>query len=184
VLVIAVGAVSVWSFDERGGVVVTPAVQAQLDELEARAAANPDDAGVISLEIAELRDDLKAESRIIIDGVDSQGAGLGVWTIMAGLAGLAAALPAAGVFGRHEHRQWRWSAITAGIGVGATCVGFGWIFTHVRSADPDYVSGIGSFLAMAGGLVLAAAVSAVIKEFGRAKVYADEVVAVEEGGRP
>ena len=184
VLVFAVGAVSVWSFDERGEVVVTPEVQAQLDELEARAEANPEDAGIISLEIAELREELKADFRIIVDGVSSKGAGLGIWTLVAGLAGLAAALPAAGVFGRDEHRQWRWSSITAGIGVGATCVAFGWIFTQVRSADPDYVSGIGSFLAMAGGLVLVAAVAAVIKEFGRAKIYADDVAALTEESQP
>ncbi len=189
VLVLAVSAVSVWSFDERGEVVVTPEVRAQLDELEARAEANPEDAGVISLEIAELRDDLKADLRIIIDGVSSRGARLGIWVVVAGLAGLAAALPAAGVFGRDEHRQWRWSSITAGIGAGAACVGFGWIFTHVRSADIDpqggigYVSGIGAFLAMAGGLVLVAAVATVIKDFGRAKVYADETAAVGEGSQ-
>ena len=168
VLVFAVAAVSVWSFDERGEVVVTPAVQAQLDELEARAEANPEDAGVIAVEIAALRDDLKADFRIIIDGVSSKGARLGIWTLVAGLAGLVAALPAAGVFGRDEHRQWRWSSITAGLGAGATCVAFGWIFTQVRTADLDYWSGIGSFLAMAGGLVLMAAVTTVIKEFGRA----------------
>lgn len=184
VLVLGVGALSVWSFDERAEVIVTPEVQAQLDELEARAEANPEDAGVISLEIASLRDELKADFRIIVDGVNSEGPGLGIWVFVAGLAGLAAALPAAGVFGRDEHRQWRWSSITAGIGAGTACVGFGWIFTQVRSADPDYVSGIGSFLAMAGGLVLVAAVGAVIKEFGRAKVYADEAVALDEGGKP
>jgi len=184
VLVFAVGAVSVWSFDERGEVVVTPAVRAQLDELEARAEANPEDAGVSSLGMAALRDGLKADFRIIIDGVSSKGARLGIWTLVAGLAGLAAALPAAGVLGRDEHRQWRWSAITAGIGAGAACVAFGWIFTQVRSADPDYVSGIGAFLAMAAGLVLAAAAAAVIKEFGRAKIYADEVAALAEESRP
>ena len=184
VLVFAVAAVSVWSFDERGEVVVTPAVQAQLDELEARAEANPEDAGVIAVEIAALRDDLKADFRIIIDGVSSKGARLGIWTLVAGLAGLVAALPAAGVFGRDEHRQWRWSSITAGLGAGATCVAFGWIFTQVRTADLDYWSGIGSFLAMAGGLVLMAAVTTVIKEFGRAKVYADEAAALTEGGQP
>jgi glycine betaine/proline transport system permease protein len=183
VVVFAVAAVSVWSFDERGEVVVTPAVRAQLEELEARAAANPEDAAVIALEIAELRDELKVDFRIIIDGISRKGAGLGVWTLVAGLAGLAAALPAAGVLGRDEHRQWRWSAITAGIGAGAACVAFGWIFTQVRSADLDYWSGVGSFLAVAAGLVLVAAVAAVIKEFGRAKVYADDAVALTEEAR-
>jgi len=184
VLVFGVGALSVWSFDERADVVVTPEVQAQLDELDARIEANPEDAGAITAEMAELSDELKAEFRIIVDGVSGKGPGLGIWVLVAGLVGLAAALPAAGVLGRDEHRQWRWSSITAGIGAGAACVGFGWIFTHVRSADPDYVSGIGAFLAMAGGLILVAAVAGVIKEFGRAKIYADEAAALTEGSQP
>ena len=184
VLVLGVGALSAWSFDERAEVIVTPEVRAQLDELEARIEANPEDAGAITVEMNKLSEELKAEFRIIIDGVSSEGARLGVWAFVAGLAGLVAALPAAGVFGRDEHRQWRWSAITAGIGAGAACVGLGWIFTNVRSADSDYVSGIGSFLAMAGGLVLVAAVAAVIKEFGRAKIYAGEVASLTEEPQP
>ena len=176
-VVLGVGAVSAWSFDERSRVIIAPEVQAQLDEMERRAEANPEQAGVIAADIAALQEELAADARLITDGVSDKGAGLGIWVFLAGLAGLAAALPAAGVFGRDEHRQWRWSSITAGIGAGATCVGFGWIFTHVRSADPDYVSGIGSFLAMAGGLVLVATAAAVLKEFRRAKVYADELPA-------
>ena len=121
--------------------------------------------------------DERGDDRIIVDGVSGAGAGLGIWVFLAGLAGLAAALPAAGLFGRHEHRQWRWSAITAGIGVGAASIGAGWIFTHVRSADLFYVSGVGSFLALAGGLVLVATAAAVLKEFRRAKVYGDEAQA-------
>ena len=178
-VVLGVGAISAWSFDERQRVIVTPEVQAQLDELKSRAEANPELAAVIAAEITELP--LKADSRIIIDGVSSKGAGLGIWVFLAGLAGLAAVLPAAGVFGRNEHWQWQWSSITAGIGAGAACVGFGWIFTHVRSAEStsqgEFVSGVGSFLAIAGGLVLAATAAAVLKEFRRAKVYADEVPA-------
>ena len=132
---------------------------------------------MIASNIASFQEELAADARVITDGVSSEGPGLGVWVFLAGLAGLAAALPAAGVFGRDEHRQWRWSSITAGIGAGATSVGFGWIFTHVRSADTDYVSGVGSFLAMAGGLVLVATGAAVLKEFRRAKVYADDLPA-------
>ncbi len=180
VLVLGVAALSVWSFDERAEVVITPEAQAQLDELAARAEANPEDAGVIAAELAQLSEELEAEFRIIIDGISGEGAGLGIWVFLAGLVSLAAALPAAGVLGRDEHRQWRWSAISAGIGAGAACVGFAWIFTHVRSADPDYVAGIGAFLALAGGLVPVAAAATVLKEFGRAKVYADEPAALAE----
>ncbi len=180
-VVLGVGAISAWSFDERSRVLISPEVQAQLDEMERQAEANPEQAGMIAADIAALQEELAADSRVITDGVSRTGAGLGVWVFLAGLAGLAASLPAAGVFGRDEHRQWRWSAITAGIGAGATCVGFGWIFTHVRSADADYVSGVGSFLAMAGGLVLVAAAAAVLKEFRRAKVYADDLAAAGVG---
>ena len=180
-VVLGVGAISAWSFDERQRVIVTPEMQVQLDDMKSRAEANPEQAGVVGAEIAEFEAALEADHRIIVDGVSGKGAGLGIWVFLAGLAGLAATLPAAGVFGRNEHRQWQWSSITAGIGAGAACVGFGWIFTHVRSAEStsqgEYVSGIGSFLAIAGGLVLASTAAAVLKEFRRAKVYADEVPA-------
>ena len=180
-VVLGAGAISAWSFDERQRVIVTPEVQAQLDEMKSRAEANPEQAGPIAAEIAQLEAELEADPRIIVDGVSGEGAGLGIWVFLAGLAGLAATLPAAGVFGRNEHRQWQWSSITAGIGAGAACVGFGWIFTHVRSAEStsqgEFLSGVGSFLAIAGGLVLVATAAAVLKEFRRAKVYADEVPA-------
>ena len=175
VVVLGVGAISAWSFDERERTVVTSETRTQLEELESRVEANPADAGVIASEIGQLGDELEPERRIIVDGVSGDGPGLGIWVFVAGLAGLAAALPAAGVFGRNEHRQWQWSSITAGIGAGAACVGFGWIFTHVRSADDEFVSGVGAFLAIAGGLVLVATTVAVLKEFRRARVYADDV---------
>ena len=177
VVVLGVGAVSAWSFDERERFIVDLETRAQLDEMESRVEASPEEAGVITTEIAQLGDELEPERRIIVDGVSGDGPGLGLWVFVAGLAGLAAALPAAGVFGRDEHRQWQWSSITAGIGAGAACVGFGWIFTHVRSADDEFVSGVGALLAIAGGLVLVSTTMAVLKEFRRARVYADDVSA-------
>ena len=186
VAVFAVGAFSVWSFDERTRLIISPETQAQLDDLAASAEANPEQAGVIQSEMSALLTRLEPDTRIITDGVNSDGPGLGIWVFIAGLAGVVAVLPAAGVFGRDEHRQWRWSAITAGIGVGAACVGVGWIFTHIRSAETTaegtYLSGVGSFLAIAGGLTLASTAAGVLKEFRRAKVYADDVVEeVSEG---
>ena len=179
VVVFGVGAFSVWSFDERTRLIVSPDTQAQLDELSARAEANPEQSGVIQSQMSALLTELEPNPRIITDGVNRDGPGLGIWVLVAGLAGVVAVLPAAGVFGRDEHRQWRWSAITAGIGAGAACVGFGWIFTHIRSAETTaegtYLSGVGSFLAIAGGLTLASTAAGVLKEFRRAKIYADDV---------
>ena len=178
VAVFAVGAFSVWSFDERTRLIISPDTQAQLDEMAARADANPEQSGVIQSQMSAILTAVEPDSRIITDGVNRDGPGLGIWVLIAGLAGVVTVLPAAGVFGRDEHRQWRWSAITAGIGVGAACVGFGWIFTHIRSAETTaegtYLSGVGSFLAIAGGLTLASTAAGVLKEFRRAKVYADD----------
>ncbi len=64
--------------------------------------------------------------------------------------------------------------MTAGVGAGIAMVAAGWIATHVRSADPNYVSGIGSFLALCGGAFMMASSGAVLKEFRRTKVYDDE----------
>ena len=178
VAVFAVGAFSVWSFDERTRLIISPDTQAQLDEMAARADANPEQSGVIQSQMSAILTAVEPDSRIITDGVNRDGPGLGIWVFIAGLAGVVTVLPAAGVLGRDEHRQWRWSAITAGIGVGAACVGFGWIFTHIRSAETTaegtYLSGVGSFLAIAGGLTLASTAAGVLKEFRRAKVYADD----------
>ena len=64
--------------------------------------------------------------------------------------------------------------MTAGIGSGVARAALAWILVHVRSADPKYFSGVGSFLAMLGGVLLAATAAGILKEFRRSKVYADE----------
>ena len=172
-LVILIGAFSGWSFDERTDLVVSAETEAQIEELRQKALDNPADAGPIGAEISVLRAQLDITEREITDGVSDKGTGLGIWTLVAGLIGLATTLPAAGLFGREEQRQWRWSTVTAGIGVGVAAVAFNWIFVHVRSADPNYVSGVGSFLTMVGGCMLAATALAVLAEFRRAKIYSD-----------
>ena len=173
VLVIGVGAISGWSFDGRSDVVITAETLARIDELKAIADSDITQAGVAAAEISALTSQLATERLIVTDGVSGEGPGLGIWMLLASLAGLAATLPAAGVFGRDEHMRWRWSAITAGVGAGVVCVSFAWVFTHVRSADPSYFSGVGSFLTMVGGSVLAASATSVLKEYRRSKVYAD-----------
>ena len=62
--------------------------------------------------------------------------------------------------------------ISSSVCVVKICIS-GWVFTHVRSADDNYLSGVGSFLAMVGGCVLVATAAGVLKEFRRSKVYAE-----------
>ena len=173
VVVIGVGAISGWSFDGRSDVVITADTEARIAELKAIADAKPSQAGVVAAEISALTSQHATENLIVTDGITDEGARLGLWTLLAGLVGLAVTIPAAGVFGRDERKQWRWSAITAGVGAGVVCVGSAWVFTLVRSADPSYFSGVGSFLTMIGGCVLVATAASVLREFRRSKVYVD-----------
>ncbi len=176
VLVLLAGAFSGWSLDGRTDVVISPELQERLDALRAEAEANPADAGPIAAQISAALAEARLEAAVVVDGLEGAGARLGLWTLLLGGAALLTTLPAIGVGRRDEHRQWWWSSITAGIGAGITCVALAWVFTHVRSADPNYVSGIGAFLAMLGGVFIVAAVARTINLFRRAKVY-DDVVA-------
>jgi glycine betaine/proline transport system permease protein len=174
VLVLVMGAFSGWSIDKRADVVITPELQERLDDLRQQALDRPEDAGAIAADISATLAEAQAEGSVIIDGLDGDGPRLGLWTLLAGLAAAAAVLPAIGLLGRDEHKQWRWSTITAGLGAGIAVVSLAWIATQVRSADPNYVSGIGAFFAMAGGFFIVASVSGVLGEFRRSKVYEDD----------
>ena len=179
-VIIAIGAISGWSFDRRADVIITPEVQAQIDELVAKADADPRQSSVYASQISTLEASLAVSDKIITDGVSGEGPRFGVWTLLASLVGLAVVFPAAGAFGRGEHRRWRWNAIVAGIGAGIVCLTFAWVLTHVRSADENYFSGIGSFLAIVGGVVIVATAVPVLKEFGRSKVYDDSESSLAE----
>ncbi len=179
------GAFSGWSFDGRTDTVVSPELQAEIDRLREEARTNPADAGAISAELSALMARAQNQGVLVTDGMDSRGPQLGLWTLIMGIVGFGTALLAAGVGGRDEQKQWRWSAITAGVGAGISTIAAAWILTHVRSADPNYVSGIGAFLTLSGGFFLTSSAMPVLKEFRRSKVYEDyappeQAVVVEE----
>ena len=169
-----IGAFGSWSQDGRADVIISEDLQAQIDELTARAQANPEDVGAISAELSALMAQAQSEAAIVIDGVSSDGAQLGIWTMALGVVAAATSLAGIGLFGREEHKLWVWNAITAGVGVGIALIAFNWIFTFVRHTDPNFISGVGSFITLMGGAFVLASTMSVLSEFRRSKVYDDE----------
>lgn len=171
IVVLVIGMVSGWSFDERREQIITPALQAELDSIRAEMAERPEDIAALSTQFQVTFELARVEDLIVTDGVGNKGAGLGLWALLTGLAAAVTALFAAVLAGGNEQRRWWWNAATAGIGAGVAGISLAWILTHVRSADDGYWSGIGSFLTMIGGTFIIASTMTVLKEFRRSKVY-------------
>ena len=180
-ITLVLGLVSGWSWDERQEEIITPEIQAQIDELEQRAStASDEDRAAIAAEMLSLRARATQTGVRVTDGGSSEGARLGLWALVFGAVAVLTGLRAAGLFGNGEQSKWRWNAATAGIGAGIAFIGFAWIFTHVRSAHVKYVAGVGSFLTMVAGLLIVASTMAVLKEFRRSKVYGDPLDSTTE----
>ena len=177
---VVAGAFGGWSFDERTDVVMTAELQAEIDRIKLDAEGDPAKQAVAANDIAGLIAQSQARSTIITDGISDEGTQLGFLTMLVGLVALITTLPAAGVFGSDERTLWVWSAITAGLGAGIASIGFAWVFTFVRNADENFISGMGSFMTLLGGFFLLASTMSVLKEFRRSRVYDDERVEVSE----
>jgi len=172
-LLIGVGAISIWSYDIRGDVIITPEVQAQIDDLLAKSELDPRQSSVYGAQVSTIYNSLKRSDKILISGTSSEGTSLGTWAYVTSLVALGSTLLAAGVMSTTERFRWRWNTITAGFGAGIVCIAFAWIATHVRSADDNYFSGVGSFLVLVGGVVLVSTTLPVLREFRRAKIFKD-----------
>lgn len=168
-----------WSFDEREQSVLSPEVQAQIDELERRSQEPGANRAVLSAQILGLRATAADEvGEVIVDGVSARGPQLGLWAFVFGILALFAAVPAVGLYGTSDRLLWYWNSIAAGLGGGVAMIGLAWILTHVRTADHGYVTGVGAFMAVvAGGLILGAALP-VLNVIRRTKKY-DRVIATQ-----
>ena len=171
VLMAVVSIFSMWHLDERGGVVMTPEIQAEMDALKEAAKAGEIDPGVAATEIQVVRAKAKQDERIIIDGSDPAGVGLGTWTLVFGIAGAAGAAVAAGAAGFGDRRRWIGGTVAMGLGLGIAGYSLGFVATLVRVADQNYFSGVGTMFAMFVGSLLFAAGNGLVKGFERAKVY-------------
>ena len=174
-VVLLIAGISGWSFDEREDVVFTPELEAQIEELKQQARDEPENAGPIAAELSSLVATAGNRGTIITSGFSDTGPRLGIWTLLFGGFALVTTMQAAGVFGLGEHKSWVWSTITAGIGAGIASIAAAWIATLVRSADHNYVSGMGSFLAFVGGMLILASAGPVLKEFRRERIFDDAI---------
>ncbi|MEZ5295411.1 MAG: hypothetical protein R2697_03790 [Ilumatobacteraceae bacterium] len=174
ILLAVVSMFSAWSFDERQDLVITPELEAEMEEIREAVDAGEIQSAVGAAQITALRNQATREDALVLDGKTSAGAGLGVLTL--GLVGLGALmlLPGAGVFGLDDRRQWYASTLSVGVGVGVGAIAVGWIGSLTRATDSNVVSGIGSFLAMIAGGLLVASSAALVAGYERTKVYADD----------
>ena len=130
-------------------------------------------AGIKGADITAKIAEAKRTGDIIHDGFESEGAGLGIWTFIAGLAALVLTVPAIGLLGIDESLRYRWSALVAGVGLGIAIIPLAWVLSIARVADTNLVSGVGSVFVMAAGVTLFAASRGTLSDFERNKIYDD-----------
>jgi len=171
---LVVAGLSPWAVDSRTESVITPELQAEIDRLEQEARQDISKAGQNAITISSLVAEAQRKNPVAFDGFSEEGPALGRLALWMGAAGLLFSLPAAGLFGGGERRRWVWSVAVSAFGVGVMLASTGWIVSLVRSSDPNYVSGPGSFLCLLAGFLLFISSRGVLKEFRRTKVFAGD----------
>lgn len=180
---------SSWTLDERADAVITPEIQAEIDEVLRASRAGEVEPGVAASEIQIIRAKAEVAERIVIDGKSNRGPGLGIWVLVLSGLGLLGALVSAGVAGLDDRRQWIGGTVAMGFGAGVLGIAIGWAGSLARATDTDFFSGVGVLVALLAGLLLFVAGKLLVAAFERSKVYDDEVqqddatVSTEAAGR-
>ncbi len=164
---------SSWIFDARGQTIISPELQAQIDEIRDQAAAGEIDSASASAEILVLRATAETADKIVIDGKSSDGPRLGVWTLVLAAVGAAGAAVSAGAAGLDDRRQWLGGTVGMGLGLGVALLAAGWIGSLARAGDPNYFSGVGSMVGLVAGVMVFVAGSSVVAGYERSKIYID-----------
>ena len=170
-LLVLIGSISGWTFDERGATDLPPEAQAEINILREEVELSPALVAINNSKISSLINKYRMTVETINDGITPNGGGLSYLAIPLVIIGFLTLLPAVGVFGFNEHLRWRWSVITAGVGVGISIIGLGWIISLARVSDLQIVTGAGAFLTSLGGAALALSSRSLLNEFNRQKVY-------------
>ena len=161
-----------WSVDQRAETVIDEELQAQIEELEEKA-KQPGASATLATELLVLTSQAEQDNEEVNSGIDSKGPQLGLWAFIAGLVALATGFPAFNLYSHRERRLWLWSALTAGFGASAALIAFSWIATHVRSSDFNFATGVGSFFALGGGLLIVVSVLPALRKIRRIRIYDD-----------
>jgi len=162
-----------WTFDERQDTVISPEIQAQLDDVIERSNSGE----LPGAEAASLIATIRASARqdvVILNNYSAQGPGLGYLLIVVVSLGLLASIPAAGFAGLDERLRWRWNVVSSGIGIAMVSIGGAFTISVLRVSDPNFVSGAGVFLFLVSGAFLALASRSVLNEFNRARLFASD----------
>lgn len=169
---LVLGSFSYWSSDTRGGTLMTPEIEAEIDRLREEAAGDPVKAAANAQEISNLVNSARASDLVQRNGFQEEGPGLGPLAIALGVLGLALALPGAGLFGRvEEHQQRFFNGLVGAVGFAIMALATGWIGSLARATDPGYVSGLGSFLVFCAGFIIFSSARGVLTQFFRRKVH-------------
>ncbi len=175
VLIIFAGSVSGWSFDQRDSSVVSAEDDARIQELRDQAAAIPAMTAQNAVEIAAIINSARRLDKAVHDGWTDRGAGLGPLVLLLGLIGAGTVVFSSGVFGSDQHKKWRWSVLSITMGAGVVAVAASWIATLARASEDGFISGVGAFLVLIGGLFLVASGRSLVSEFFRTEVFDDEL---------
>ena len=171
---------SSWVLDKRADAIITPEIQAQIDDLLAQAEAGEIESGVAATEIQIIRAQAEAAERIVIDGKSSQGPGLGIWVLVLSGLGAVGSLVCAGVAGLDDRRQWLGGTLAMGIGLGIMGIFVGWAGSLIRATDVDFFSGVGTMFAGLAGVMMFVSGSGIVAGFERSRVYRDLSLPTDE----
>lgn len=171
----AVSTVSMWQLDERGGVFMTPEIEAEIEEVKRMAEAGEMDMGVAATEIQVIRAKAQRADRVVLSGTDPSGVQLGPWALGAIVVAGVGAIGASGAAGFSNRRRWLSGIVAMGFGAGVIGLSIGFIGTLARATDNNYYSGVGAMLALTAGTLAVASAKSIVTVFERSKVYEEAI---------
>ncbi len=173
VLFIYVGSIAGWTFDERGSGQLSAAQEEEVAALKAECDADASTCPLNTLAIGSIYNDARLSNKIIHDGYTEEGGGLGYLSIIGIAVAALFVIPAAGLLRKEEHYRWRWSTLTAGMGLGVSLIGLVWIASLLRVSETLIVTGNGAFLVLTAGYIVFSSSKKLLTEFRREMDYDD-----------